>query len=47
MKAIEIMNEEHKYILRMLIVVRKICLSILDGKEIKIILYKKKISNIL
>ena len=34
MKAIEIMNEEHKYILRMLIVVRKICLSILDGKEI-------------
>ncbi|WP_195986406.1 hemerythrin domain-containing protein [Clostridium sp. D53t1_180928_C8] len=34
MKAIEIMNEEHKYILRMLTVVRKACLSILDGKEI-------------
>ena len=34
MKAIEIMNEEHKYILRMLKVVRKCCFRILQGEEI-------------
>ena len=33
MKAIEIMNEEHKYILRMLSVVRKCCFKILQGEE--------------
>ena len=34
MKAIEIMNEEHKYILRMLNVVRKVCFRIMNGEEI-------------
>lgn len=34
MKAIEIMNEEHKYILRMLEVVRKVCFKIMNGEEI-------------
>ena len=34
MKAIEIMNEEHKYILRMLKVVRKVCLNIMNEEEI-------------
>lgn len=34
MKAIEIMNEEHKYILRMLKVVRKACLNIMNEEEI-------------
>ena len=34
MKSIEIMNEEHKYILRMLKVVRKFCFKILQGEEI-------------
>lgn len=34
MKAIEIMNEEHKYILRMLDVVRKVCFKIMSGEEI-------------
>ena len=33
MKSIEIMNEEHKYILRMLSVVRKCCFKILQGEE--------------
>lgn len=33
MKAIEIMNEEHKYILRMLDVVRKVCFKIMSGEE--------------
>lgn len=33
MKSIEIMNEEHKYILRMLRVVRKCCFRILQGEE--------------
>ena len=33
MKDIEIMNEEHKYILRMLSVVRKCCFKILQGEE--------------
>ena len=34
MKAIEMMNEEHKNILRMLKVVRKACFNILNGEEI-------------
>lgn len=34
MKAIEIMNEEHKYILRMLQVIRKCCFKILNNEEI-------------
>lgn len=34
MKAIKIMNEEHKYILRMLDVVRKACFKIMNGEEI-------------
>ena len=34
MKAIEIMNKEHKYILRMLKVVRKACLNIISEEEI-------------
>lgn len=34
MKAIEIMNEEHKYILRMLNIVRKACFKIMKGEEI-------------
>lgn len=34
MNAIEIMNEEHRYIIRMLKVVRKVNLNILKGKEI-------------
>lgn len=34
MTAIEIMNEEHRYILRLLKVVRKINLLILEGKEV-------------
>lgn len=34
MNAIKIMNEEHQYILRMLKVVRKECLNILQGQEI-------------
>ena len=34
MKAIEIMNEEHKYILRMLQVIRKCCFKILNNEEV-------------
>ena len=34
MKAIEIMNEEHKYIIRMLHVIRKCCFKILNGEEV-------------
>lgn len=34
MKAIEIMNEEHKYILRMLDIVRKVCFKVMNGEEI-------------
>lgn len=34
MNAIEIMNKEHKYILRMLQVIRKCCFKILRGEEI-------------
>lgn len=34
MNAIEIMNEEHVYIKRMLKVIRKGCLNILNGKDI-------------
>lgn len=34
MKAIEIMNEEHRYILRMLELVRKSCFKIMNGEEI-------------
>lgn len=34
MKAIELMNDEHKYILRMLKVVRKGCLGILNGEDV-------------
>lgn len=34
MNAIEIMNEEHRYINRMLKVVRKACLNILKGEDI-------------
>ena len=34
MNAIEIMNEEHKYILRMLKVIRKCCFKIVRGEEI-------------
>ena len=34
MKAIEIMNEEHRYILRMLELVRKACFKIMNGEEI-------------
>ncbi|MEF9991866.1 MAG: hemerythrin domain-containing protein [Romboutsia sp.] len=34
MNAVEIMNEEHIYITRMLKVVRKVCLNILQGEQI-------------
>ena len=34
MSAIEIMMEEHQYILRMLKVVRKACYKVLQGSEI-------------
>ena len=34
MKTIEIMNEEHKHIMRMLVVIRKCCFRILQGEEI-------------
>lgn len=34
MKAIEIMNEEHKYIHRMLQVIRKCCFKILNNEEV-------------
>lgn len=34
MNAIKIMNEEHRYILRMLDVVRKVCFKIMNGEEI-------------
>lgn len=34
MKAIEIMNEEHKYILRMLDIVRKVCFKVMNGEDI-------------
>uniref|UniRef100_UPI0018ABAE5D hemerythrin domain-containing protein n=1 Tax=Clostridium sp. 1001271B_151109_B4 TaxID=2787148 RepID=UPI0018ABAE5D len=34
MNAIEIMNEEHKYILRMLQVIRKCCFKILNNEEV-------------
>ncbi len=34
MKAIEIMNEEHKYIIRMLQVIRKYYFKILNGEEV-------------
>ena len=34
MRAIEIMNEEHKYILRMLDVVRKVCFRVMNGETI-------------
>ena len=34
MKAIEIMNEEHKYIIRMLHVIRKCCFKILNGEDV-------------
>lgn len=34
MKAIDIMMEEHKYILRMLKIVRRSCLNILQGEEV-------------
>lgn len=34
MKSIEIMNEEHKYILRMLDIVRKVCFKVMNGEEI-------------
>lgn len=34
MNAIKIMNEEHQYILRMLKVVRKECLNILQGQDV-------------
>lgn len=34
MNAIEIMNEEHRYITKMLIIVRKNCSEILNGKEV-------------
>ncbi|MGG7177239.1 hemerythrin domain-containing protein [Clostridium paraputrificum] len=34
MKAIELLMDEHKYIKRMLLVVRKVCLNIMDGSEV-------------
>lgn len=34
MNSIEIMNEEHRYITRMLSVVRKKCLKVLEGEDI-------------
>ena len=34
MKAIDLLMEEHKYIKRMLLVVRKVCLNIMDGSEV-------------
>ena len=34
MNAIELMNEEHKNILRMIKVVRKVCFNIMKGTEI-------------
>lgn len=34
MNSIELMIEEHNNILRMLVVVRKVCLNILNGKDI-------------
>ena len=46
MKAIEIMNEEHKYILRMLQVIRKCCFKILNNEEIIYEDFYKKIDFI-
>ena len=34
MKAIEIRNEEHKYMIRMVQVIRKCCFKILNGEEV-------------
>ena len=46
MKAIEIMNEEHKYILRMLQVIRKCCFKILNKEEIIYEYFYKLIDSI-
>ena len=50
MNAIELMNEEHKNILRIIKVVRKVCFNIMKGTEINykdlediiVIIIKKK-----
>ena len=34
MNAIDIMNEEHKYITRMLKVIRKVCFKLMEGENI-------------
>lgn len=46
MDAIQIMKDEHTYITRMLAVVRKACLKILEGQEVDFELFEKVIDFI-
>ena len=44
MSGIDLLIEEHKYVIRMLGVIRKVCLNFMDNKEINYDDFEKMIS---